>query len=222
MFNKNPVHMERSKYYGNDYYICHSHKLNRRVCLYSKLEYGNFLDVELNPSITEYLEQPLQVNVRDDEENICKTIFDMEVVFEDGEKELWEIKYSKDLTGVDKSAVRAQKQIKNQRKWCLDNNVIYKVRTENDIFKGIEHFNNMRFMYHCISRVSFDYLSKSIERINRKIESENFITIEELYKYVPDPSSVYPAIIYLLIHEYITADIYNQELSFSTEVRYVK
>lgn len=221
MLNKNPVNMARSKHYGSNYYISFSMKLNRRVDFHSNLEYGNFLAVELNPEIVTYLEQPVKGEIIDDEGKLCKTIFDMEVQFKNGKSELWEIKYSEELTGTDKSSIRSQKQIEVQKKWCEAQGIIYKIRTENDIFKGKEHLNNMRFMYHCLKRTNLDIIYNNKNRLAAIIEYAGCITIGRLIETHPNPLSVYPTIIYLLINGCIDADIYGQELTFETEVYHV-
>jgi|LGOV01.1.fsa_nt_gb hypothetical protein len=222
MLSEKPIDMKRSMSYGSNYFICHSLKLNRRVCFYSNLEYANFLSVELNPQIIKYVEQPLQITGVNDDGKICKTVFDMEVLYEDNINELWEIKYSCDLTGYNQTAVRAMSQISIQKNWCLKNNVPYCVRTEKDIFNGLEHLNNMRFMYHCICRTDEYLLINSKKRIKRLIEQIGSTTIGHILECDPEPSLIFPSLIYLLIHGQIDADIFNQELNYDTEVSYVK
>ncbi|TYC85398.1 hypothetical protein FXB42_09515 [Acetobacterium wieringae] len=221
MLNKNPVNIARSKHYGSNYYVSHSKKLNRRVDFHSNLEYGNYLSVELNPNITTYLEQPVKGEILDENGKLCKTIFDMEVEYKNGVKELWEIKYSSELTGTDIASVRSQKQIEIQKKWCELNGINYRLRNEKDIFKGSEHLNNMRFMYHCLNRADIDLIYSNKNRLADIIEHAGCITIGELFKSYKDPDSVYPTITYFLINECIAADIYNQEISFETEVYHV-
>lgn len=222
MLSDKPIEMPHSQSYGSNYFICHSLKLNRRACFYSNLEYANFLTVELNPQIIKYVEQPLQITGKNDDGKMCKTVFDMEVLYEDNINELWEIKYSSDLTGDNKSAVRAKSQIAIQKNWCLKNNILFRVRTENDIFQGLEHLNNMRFMYHCICRTDERLLGNCIKRIKRFIEQVGDTTIGHIYESDPEPTMVFPSLVYLLIRDQIKADVFNQELNFYTEVSYGK
>ncbi|WP_050741205.1 TnsA endonuclease N-terminal domain-containing protein [Acetobacterium bakii] len=222
MFNKSPVNIARSKKYGSNFYICHSLKLNRRVSLHSNLEYANFLDVELNPNIVKYLEQPLQVEVKGKDGDSYKTTFDMEVLFKNDTNELWEIKYSSDLNSGSNSSNRSIKQIEYQRKWCLENNITYKVRTENEIFKGPEHLNNMRFMYHCLCRAQSNLIQDNLKRIKNRIQIEKCITVEKLLNDDAVKLSVMPVIVYLFIHGYIVLDIYNQEICYASEVCYAE
>lgn len=222
MLSEKPIDMPHSQSYGSNYYICHSLKLKRRVCFYSNLEYANFLSVELNPKIIKYVEQPLQITGENDVGKMCKTVFDMEVLYENNINELWEIKYSSDLTGDNKSAVRAKSQISIQKNWCLKSNIPYRVRTENDILKGLEHLNNMRFMYHCICRIDESLLANCKERIKRFIERAGNTTIGHILESVPEPSLVFPSLIYLLIYGQVDADVFSQEINYNTEVGYVE
>lgn len=222
MLSKKPIDIPRPQSYGSNYFICHSLKLNRRVCFYSNLEYANFLSVELNPQIIKYVEQPLQITWENDDGKLCKTIFDMEVLYEDNINELWEIKYSYDLSGENKSAIRAKTQISTQKNWCLNNNIPYQVRTEKDILKGLEHLNNMRFMYHCICRTDEYLLINCKERIDHFLEQVGNTTIGDIFEFDPEPLLVFPSLIYLLIHGQIDADVFSQELNYNTEVNYVK
>ena len=46
-----PIKMPRGLHYGSDYWISNSFKLKRNVHLYSMLEYANFIELEMNPSV---------------------------------------------------------------------------------------------------------------------------------------------------------------------------
>lgn len=96
------------------------------------------------------------------------------------------------------------------------------MRTENDIFQGLEHLNNMRFMYHCICRTDERLLGNCIKRIKRFIEQVGDTTIGHIYESDPEPTMVFPSLVYLLIRDQIKADVFNQELNFYTEVSYGK
>jgi hypothetical protein len=221
MFNKNPVKVARSKKYGSNFYVCFSLKLSREVNLYSNLEYANFLSVELNPIIVDYLEQPVKVQVENKDGETYQTTFDMEVVYENGIRELWEIKYSNELNENDEKYQRSKKQIEFQKLWCEQNNIKYKVRTEKDILKGPHHLNNMRFMYHSLCLTDPEYFDDNMEIILEKIKKKDCITIGELKKYT-NKENIFPLLIHMNIHKYISFDIFNNELCYETEVRYVK
>lgn len=115
MLSEKPIEMPRSQSYGSNYFICHSLKLNRRACFYSNLEYANFLTVELNPQIIKYVEQPLQITgkmmmVKCAKQCLIWKFFMKTILMNYGK-----IKYSSDLTGDNKSAVRAKSQIAIQK-----------------------------------------------------------------------------------------------------------
>ena len=58
-----PIDMPRATHYGNNYYVTYSSKLKRNVHLFSNLEYYNFLDLECDPNVVKFCEQPLQIDV---------------------------------------------------------------------------------------------------------------------------------------------------------------
>lgn len=78
----NPINMTRGTHYGSNYWEVYSKKINRKVKLFSNLEYENFLSLELNPEIEYFCEQPLEVEIFLDG-NKKKTIFDMWVKYKD-------------------------------------------------------------------------------------------------------------------------------------------
>ena len=130
-----PISMPRATHYGNNYWEVYSNKLKRKVCLFSNLEYDNFLSLEMNPSIECFCEQPLEIEVVIDNA-LVKSIFDVWVKYLDGKEEFQEVKYSSELVGTSKSSLRSQEQIKRQRLWCEQNKIAYCVRTEREINVG--------------------------------------------------------------------------------------
>jgi hypothetical protein len=114
----------------NNSWITKSFKIGRVVYLESDLEYSNFLTVEMDPQVVKFCEHPFEITIEIDGK-IEKSIFDMEVEYQDGKTELWEIKYKSELTDKeDKSSLRSQHQIMKQRQWCESNKIDYKVRTD--------------------------------------------------------------------------------------------
>lgn len=89
---KEPIIMPRGTHFGNNYWEVYSSKIKRKVCLFSNLEYENFLTLELNPKIEYFCEQPLDAKVIIDGEE-TKTIFDFWVKYKDGTEEM-QVKYS--------------------------------------------------------------------------------------------------------------------------------
>lgn len=54
----NPIEMPRGTHYGSNYWEAYSNKLKRKICLFSNLEYENFLSLEMNANVMKYCEQP--------------------------------------------------------------------------------------------------------------------------------------------------------------------
>ena len=132
---KKPINMPRGTHYGSNFFIVYSQKIKRNVKLYSNLEYYNFLNLEVDPNVSYFCEQPHKIDVVIDDK-LSHAIFDMYVRYKDGTKELQEVKYEAELTNDDDSARRSQEQIRREQRWCEDNHYQFKVRTEKDIDKG--------------------------------------------------------------------------------------
>jgi hypothetical protein len=144
-----PIQMPRGRKYGSDYFIVPSHKLGRNITLYSNLEFKNWLTIEMNPHIIAFCEQPYKAEMLYN--GILKnTVFDMWVKYDDNREEFQEIKYSKELVGNDKHAIRSQEQIEFQRKWCKINKMMYVIRTEKEIEIGPYYIENL---LHLTSRI---------------------------------------------------------------------
>ena len=161
-----PIEMPRGSHYGCDYYILFSAKIGRVVRFFSKLEYMNFLSLELDPTVEKFCEQPLKIQITEDNK-IKEAVFDMWVKYKDGREELQEVKYSKELTDDSKSAIRSQEQIRRQKHWCEDNNVPFVVRTENDLLKGEYLIQNQSVLAALVRRYtpnSAHYYDKLIVR----------------------------------------------------------
>lgn len=132
---ENPINMPRGSHYGSDYWIVYSYKLKRKVHLYSMLEYANFISLEMDSAVEFYCEQPLKI-VNTSVSEKTSSIFDFWVQYTDSSSEFQEIKYNADIIGNDKSALRTQKQIEFQKKWCDANGFNYRVITDNDLYTG--------------------------------------------------------------------------------------
>lgn len=130
-----PIEMPRATHYGNNYFKVYSSKIHRLCDFYSNLEYYNFLSLEINPKVEAFCEQPLKIEIIQDNQ-IKHAIFDMWVKYRDGREEIQEVKYSSELTGDSKSAIRSQEQIKREEAWCKANNIDFSIRTEKNISNG--------------------------------------------------------------------------------------
>lgn len=128
-----PVKMPRGSHYGCDYWIAKSFKLHRSIQLYSMLEYANYLELEMNPDVAYFCEQPVSVELLVGSK-MRQTIFDFWVSYADGREEFQEVKYQSDLEGKEKAALRSQEQVKRQESWCKINNFSYKIITDQNLF----------------------------------------------------------------------------------------
>ena len=140
-----PLDMPRSTHYGSNYYVVYSHKIHRLCKFYSMLEYYNFLTLETSPTVERFCEQPLKIEIVMDNE-IKHAIFDMWVKYLDGTEELQEVKYESELSGTDPGSIRSQEQIRREEKWCKDNGVNFKLRTDKKIIKGRFYLQNLQMI----------------------------------------------------------------------------
>ena len=140
-----PIEIPRGTHYGNNYYAVYSNKIHRECHFFSTLEYYNFLTLEINPFVERFCEQPLKIEIMQDNK-IKHAIFDMWVKYRNGEEELQEIKYSSELEGEDKAALRSQEQIRREELWCQGNNMNFVLRTEKTIVKGRFFLDNANVM----------------------------------------------------------------------------
>lgn len=139
-----PLNMTRGTHYGNNYWVFHSRKVDRRVTAFSNLEYENLLSHEMNSDIIYYCEQPCEQIVRIDGKKHY-TIFDAYVVYRDGREELQEVKYQTELDDEIRGH-RSREQIEIQKYWCLQNEFPYTVRTNKEIEIGRYTVRNLAFL----------------------------------------------------------------------------
>ena len=176
-----PIEMPRATHYGNNYYRTYSPKLNRVITCYSNLEYYNYLTLETNPLVKTFCEQPLKIEIIQDDK-VKYAIFDMWVKYHDGSEEFQEVKYSSELNGNDPSSVRSQEQIRRQENWCKDNAVKFVVRTEKDIIKGPFYLRNLNVISSRIRRYVPNENIYYQPRIIKALRHNGNLTIGELIK----------------------------------------
>lgn len=140
-----PIKIKRSMRYGNNYWEVYSPKLKRNVRLFSDLEYDNWVQIETNPKIISFCEQPLKIQALHDGK-IKESIFDMWVLYDNNLEEFQEVKYTSELNGLSNKSERSIKQIEVQKKWCKDNNYTYAVKTEVEIRENLTHLNNLKYI----------------------------------------------------------------------------
>lgn len=140
-----PIKIKRSMRYGNNYWEVYSPKLKRNVRLFSDLEYDNWVQIETNPKIISFCEQPLKIQGLHDGK-FKESIFDMWVLYDNNLEEFQEVKYTSELNGLSKKSERSINQIEFQKKWCKDNNYTYTVKTEVEIRENLTHLNNLKYI----------------------------------------------------------------------------
>lgn len=140
-----PLDMPRGTHYGNNYFAVYSNKIKRICHFFSNLEYYNFLSLEMNPEVESFCEQPLKIDVIQENE-LKHAIFDMWVLYLDGREEMQEVKYNAELEGNDESAIRSQEQIRREEAWCKSNGIDFVVRTDKMIPKGRFYLKNLNIM----------------------------------------------------------------------------
>lgn len=176
-----PINMPRSTHYGNNFYAVYSNKIHRICHFYSNLEYYNFLTIEINPDVVRFCEQPLKIDIMQ-ENSLKSVVFDMWVLYRDGTEELQEIKYSAELEGEDAESLRSQEQIRREGLWCSENGIDFSVRTEKSIDRGRFFLDNANVIAARIRR----YISKEDAfynpRIINALTKYNILSVEELIK----------------------------------------
>lgn len=209
-----PVWAPRRGSYGNNQWINFSPKLDRRVCLYSDLEYFHWLLVEATPEIETYCEQPLEMRSllhgRD-----ARSIIDMWVRFRDGTEEYREVKYEKDLVDA-VGRHRVARQLDVQRAWCNRRQVRHVVMKESGILANPLLLENWRAIITHLT-IHRGLTTAGIESSIRKfLAGSGPKSISELSRRFvgPSPLQVHTAAFRLLHRGAVVAPLDTQPLSY--------
>lgn len=151
MYFDTPLSMPRGTHYGSNYWEVYSVKMQRKACFFSNLEYENFLTLEMDPDVEFMCEQPLQIEIMVDGK-LGKSVLDFWVKYRDGHEEIQEVKYSESLLSDSKDGIRAREQIRKQKAWCEENNILHTVRTELEIHTGEFTIENLSYIASRIRR----------------------------------------------------------------------
>lgn len=213
-----PIEMSRGSHYGSDYWVCYSHKLKRTVHMYSMLEYWNFISLEMNPKVEYFCEQPVCIEMSDEKSGKTrKSVFDFWVIYVDGREEFQE-QYKRELSGNSEKALRSQKQIELQRKWCSGKNKNYVVRTEGELQLGEFYISNLEQLHHYLLRGSVFNLKNEEKLVNELYRGH--LTINEIISKGLISSN---ELMSLLALEYykgaIDINLLNRPIDGRTEVR---
>lgn len=160
-----PLITDASKKYGNNRWLAYSNKLKRIVYLFSDLEYEHWLQIESDPDIVEFCEQPIKMEIIDNGK-VFSSIIDMWVKYKNGQEAFIEIKYRKDL--LKKSVM---KQIYIQEVWCEVNKINHLIRTEDEIKMNPIKLSNLKFLIKQVNN-SIDCDSSTLTLIKSHINDE--------------------------------------------------
>lgn len=211
-----PIEMPRGSHYGSDYLIAFSKKINRRVQCYSMLEFANFLQLEMNPDVEYFCEQPVKIELVDFPGQ--SSVIDFWVQYKDGNQEYQEVKYTKDLESNENE--RIKKQIALQKEWCKRNNQRYEIRTEKTLLVP-NVFNNLKQLHFWNSN-SEQFPTADLTFL-KYLKNNDKLTIKELNNLLNySLRTIYETIATQMYLGYITVDIQSRPLDFNTEVSLCK
>lgn len=213
-----PIEIPRATHYGNNYFVVYSNKLHRICRFFSNLEYYNFLSLEINPDVEIFCEQPLKIEIIQNNQ-LKHAIFDMWVKYRNGNEEMQEVKYQSELEKDDEKSLRSQEQIRRETAWCKDNGIDFVVRTDKNISKGKFFLNNINVMASRLRR----YVSTEDRYYNPRIldvlNNQNVITVEELIARELLPlNNELNHLCYMYEQGLIKMNIEDRPLDFRTEV----
>jgi len=141
----------------DDLWMGHSHRLNREVFSYGKLEYDHWYLVESCPWVSWYCEQYPVVSVKLDGRNIT-TCYDMLVLYADNTLELREIKKKRELQEPQEPRIKLQ--LSAQEFWAEKSRIPYRRLTELDIQSNPLYLANWKKI---LRRISKNALSKPLQ-----------------------------------------------------------
>lgn len=213
-----PIEMPRSTHYGNNYYAVYSKKIHRICHFYSNLEYFNFLSLEINPMVKKFCEQPVKINIVQ-ENKMQSAIIDMWVLYYDGKEEFQEVKYTSELVGNTAESIRSQEQIRREELWCKENNIDFIIRTEKSIPQGRFYLSNANTIAAYIRRYTPKEDKFYTPKIIEVLEKYKKVTIEDLINNCLLPlNSEMAHLCYMYEKGLICMNINNQPLGNKTEV----
>jgi len=140
-----PIKMPRGSHYGSNYWEVYSKKMGRKAYFFSNLEYHNFLVMEMDPSVVQMCEQPLEIEIMVDGKNE-KSILDFWIKYTDGSEEIQEVKSVESLKEDSEDYIRTKAQMRKQKQWCEENRIRYTVRSEQEIYAGEYLIENCAYM----------------------------------------------------------------------------
>jgi len=215
-FYKKPVWDPKRGSYGNNLWTAFSSKINRRVKLYSDLEYHHWLLVESDPLISDFCEQPVKATGQCDDGTQTCSYIDMWVLWRNGTEEYREIKYEKDL-----SKTKVLRQIEIQRAWCDRRGAAHAIYTEKEIYSNRLLLNNWKVVL-CQMATARDLNLRTTEHyIMQLLSKGDGLSIGELSIKLPQEAvtNLSTAVFRLLHAGELSAPLHAQELTNETIFR---
>lgn len=211
-----PVPIKRSTRYGNNYWEAYSPKIGRNVRLFSDLEYDHWVLVETDHRIQSFCEQPLKIGMSY-EGKMVHSIFDMWILYKDGEQRFVEVKYSKELDPANQRSQRALQQTAVQRAWCQEHQYIHTARTELDIRSNSILLANRKYLLGYIKNRGTSIETDQFQILSHiKGEKTTIADIESSVQL--HPTRIREAIFWLIYHGRVNADLDTQLICTLTEV----
>ncbi len=209
-----PVVGYRRARYGNNLWLVYSPKIDRKVKLYSNLEYFNWIMVEATPEIVAFCEQPVKIVCYIDGRNVV-SIIDMWVKYYTGIEEYREIKYVKELKKTNKKPMLHRK-MEAQKNWCSRQNVDYRIITDIDILANELLIRNWRvILTHISNNTKNASILNTQKQIINIVNNEKKISLSMLVNRFSDisVSDVHTAVFWLLHSGRLIAPLHETELS---------
>lgn len=205
-----PIKTLESTKYGNNRWTVFSPKINREVQLFSDLEYYNWLQVETNPQIIDFCEQPLKVEACLNGQKRF-SIPDMIVEDIDHTFTLIEVKHQKELRSN-----RVQNQIKIQEYWSKKNNIKHTIFTD-EILDNKWYLLAWKKIIQSVASTDKRTLVNQINKIIA-IGSNDSMTIGQIIDTLDSPNQTLNAIFLMIYEGRIEFNNLSKKISRSTEV----
>lgn len=190
-----------------------SPRLQRLVTLYSALEFAHYVDIESNPEVDVFCEQPVRAEVRIEGKDYA-TVLDMWVRFRNGYEEYREVKPAAKVA----SGEYAQ-QLRTGAMWCQGQGRPHRIITENDLTLRPQELENWEQILGYLSNtgwVTRQGIDGSLARYFAKHAVTTLLEVERDFPAVP-PTELHRAVFLLLHRAQISADLASASLSRRTQ-----
>lgn len=212
--NYNPISFQAGTHFGSNRWTVFSPKINRRINLYSNLEYYHWLKIEKNPNIIDFCEQPMKIKYFDQISNRSRfTIPDMIIEDVDHNYTLIEVKYKNELNDN-----RVKNQLKGQREWCAKEKIEHKVFTE-EILENIFYITAYKSIVQSVASNDKKVLAIRMQEILELNIPDKITTIGGIMtEFKSQTEKTIPSIFQLIYDGRITFKNLKDKMCTNTEV----